>query len=109
VQQPRVSPTQFQQRVYQLVEKIPAGRVVTYGWLARQLGCNSSRAIGQALRRNPFAPRVPCHRVVGKNRLLTGYQGLTENQSLSRKQNLLSSEGVEFDGDGKVQPHYVIG
>ena len=53
-------------RVYDALLQIPAGRVATYASLARALG-SSPRAVGGALRRNPFAPRVPCHRVVQAN------------------------------------------
>jgi methylated-DNA-[protein]-cysteine S-methyltransferase len=56
---------EFQQRVYALARAIPPGRVVTYGELARQLGePGASRAVGQALGHNPFAPVVPCHRIL---------------------------------------------
>nr|POE73752.1 methylated-dna--protein-cysteine methyltransferase [Quercus suber] len=55
--------TPYQSRVYALLEQIPAGHVSTYAALSRALG-SSPRAVGGALRRNPFAPRVPCHRVI---------------------------------------------
>ena len=55
----------FHQRVYALARAIPPGEVVTYGELARRLGePGASRAVGQALGKNPFAPVVPCHRVL---------------------------------------------
>jgi O-6-methylguanine DNA methyltransferase len=57
-------PTIFEQKVFDLVRTIPAGKVSTYGDIAAALGMRSSQAIGQALRRNPFAPEVPCHRVI---------------------------------------------
>ncbi|MGB1259094.1 MAG: MGMT family protein, partial [Akkermansiaceae bacterium] len=57
-------PTPFQQRVYGLLDCVPEGRVVTYAEIARALNCRSAQAIGQALKRNPFAPEVPCHRVI---------------------------------------------
>jgi methylated-DNA-[protein]-cysteine S-methyltransferase len=55
--------TPFQERVYALLQQIPEGRVATYAALARALG-SSPRAVGGALRRNLFAPEVPCHRVL---------------------------------------------
>ena len=62
--------TEFQFRVYQLTAQIPHGETRTYGWIAKQLGKPSaSRAVGQALRRNPFPVLVPCHRVVGAHGL----------------------------------------
>lgn len=58
----------------QMILAVPAGKVTTYGELARALG-SSSRAVGQALRRNPFAPEVPCHRIVRASLDIGGYSG----------------------------------
>lgn len=66
--------TEFQERVYDLLVQIPPGRVTTYASLARALH-TSPRAIGNALRNNPFAPEVPCHRCVASNGYVTGYHG----------------------------------
>ena len=57
-------PTYFEGRVYAAVGEIPCGKVATYQSLAHYLGCRSAQAVGQALKRNPFAPRIPCHRVI---------------------------------------------
>lgn len=86
----------FSERVWALTARIPAGRVATYGDLAASLNTRASRAVGNALRRNPHAPRVPCHRVVGAGGDLTGYAG-----GLAAKRRLLESEGVRVV-DGKV-------
>ncbi|OQW94406.1 MAG: hypothetical protein BWK77_09365 [Verrucomicrobia bacterium A1] len=56
--------TDFQQYIYDATRSIPKGRVTTYALLGQAIGCRSPRAVGQALRRNPFAPKVPCHRVI---------------------------------------------
>lgn len=98
-------PTSFQERVYACVRRIPVGRVATYGEVARCLGCGSPRAIGQALRVNPYAPEVPCHRVVGASGALTGFMGGRDDVSLGRKIALLRSEGVEVE-DGRVSKVY---
>ncbi|MDB5882248.1 MAG: methylated-DNA--protein-cysteine methyltransferase [Ramlibacter sp.] len=59
----RVSP--FHQRVYEITRAIPPGRTLTYGDVAQRLGDpGAARAVGQALGHNPFAPVVPCHRVL---------------------------------------------
>eukprot|EP00238_Polyblepharides_amylifera_P007602 CAMPEP_0196594952 /NCGR_PEP_ID=MMETSP1081-20130531/79762_1 /TAXON_ID=36882 /ORGANISM="Pyramimonas amylifera, Strain CCMP720" /LENGTH=131 /DNA_ID=CAMNT_0041919371 /DNA_START=130 /DNA_END=525 /DNA_ORIENTATION=+ len=89
--------TKFQYRVYQLCKAIPKGRVSTYGRLAKKLG-SSPRAVGQALKKNPFAPIVPCHRVVAASLALGGFFGQwgTETPNGRRKQALLESEGVEL-------------
>lgn len=91
----RVTPEMtFSQRVWALTRRIPAGRVTTYGRIAAALGSRSSRAVGQALHRNPYAPTVPCHRVVGSDGRLVGFAG-----GLAKKKRLLQSEGVRMDGD----------
>lgn len=93
----RVTP--FQRRVYDETRRIPRGTVITYGELARRIGCGSAQAVGQALRRNPFAPEVPCHRVVAADGSLHGFYGERSSTALGRKRALLESEGVTFDGD----------
>jgi methylated-DNA-[protein]-cysteine S-methyltransferase len=55
--------TDYQTRVYTLLQQIPEGRIASYASLAKALD-SSPRAVGGALRRNPFAPEVPCHRVI---------------------------------------------
>jgi methylated-DNA-[protein]-cysteine S-methyltransferase len=97
-----MSVTPFQQRVYDACSTIPAGKVSTYGELARYLNCRSARAIGQALRRNPFAPTVPCHRVVKSDRTLGGFSGHKTGPEIDRKRSLLTAEGVEFDSPDRV-------
>lgn len=84
--------TDFQQRVYLALLDIPQGTTITYGELARRVGCRSAQAVGQALRRNPFAPDVPCHRVVAADGSLGGYNGAREGVELERKRQLLEKE-----------------
>ena len=86
--------TPFQRRVYMELLNIPAGTIITYGELARRIGCRSAQAVGQALKRNPFAPQVPCHRVVPANGSLGGYYGKREGETVERKRKLLEDEGV---------------
>ncbi len=94
--------TDFQRRVYLALLEIPAGQTVTYGELARRIGCRSAQAVGQALRRNPFAPDVPCHRVVAANGKPGGYCGQTSGEMLEKKLRLLEEER-----QGNVQRHFV--
>ena len=83
----------FSERVYNACREIPKGKVSTYGELAKALGkSKASRAVGQALRHNPYAPEVPCHRVVASDGKLHGFNGKFNN---SEKARLLRSEGVE--------------
>lgn len=95
-------PTDFEQRVYHLLEKIPEGKVTTYAEMAQQLQCGSAQAIGQALKRNPFAPEVPCHRVIKSDLTIGGYSGKTQGAKLREKIKLLRDEGVTFDASGKL-------
>ncbi|KAI5295435.1 hypothetical protein KEM52_001403 [Ascosphaera acerosa] len=66
--------TPFQDRVFALLEQVPRGRVTTYGALARALK-TSPRAVGNALRNNPYAPRVPCHRCIASSGYIHGFAG----------------------------------
>ena len=70
-----LSGTPFQQRVWKELLTIPYSQTVTYGELARRLGCRSAQAVGGAVSRNPISIIVPCHRVVGADGSLTGYAG----------------------------------
>jgi O-6-methylguanine DNA methyltransferase len=82
----------FHQAVWKACATIPRGQVRTYGWIAKRVGRpGAARAVGQALGRNPFAPTVPCHRVVGADGRLTGYSG---RGGIARKRRMLMAEGV---------------
>ena len=89
--------TPFQQRVLQALCHVPAGKVTTYKYLAAHVQCGSQQAVGQALRRNPYAPVVPCHRVVAHARTLGGFGGARNGAKLDKKRRLLEQEGVVFD------------
>ena len=79
----------FSDRCYQLLKKVPAGKVTTYGELARALNTKAYRAVGQAMNKNPHAPLVPCHRVVCSDGTLGGYA-----YGATKKMKLLRSEGI---------------
>lgn len=87
--------TPFQKKVYLELLKVPAGETITYGELARRIGCRSAQAVGQALKRNPFAPDVPCHRVVAADGSLGGYFGHRHGPQIERKRQLLQQEKRE--------------
>ena len=91
--------TDFQRRVYLTLLEVPRGEVITYGELAQRVGCRSAQAIGQALRRNPFAPDVPCHRVVAAHGSIGGFHGKREGDMIERKRELLKQEGVILGED----------
>ena len=99
---PSPKPTSFQMKVYKATSRIPHGKVATYGWVARQIGCRSAQAVGGALRVNPFAPKVPCHRVIASDGSLHGFAGHTSGPLLAKKRRLLQEEGIAFDALGRV-------
>jgi O-6-methylguanine DNA methyltransferase len=83
----------FYQEVWLACAEIPAGETRTYGELANRLGRpGAARAVGMALGKNPFAPIVPCHRVVGANGKLTGYSGAG---GVAQKRAMLLAEGAK--------------
>lgn len=85
-----IETTPFFSKVYDAVQKIPPGHFVTYGDVAKIVGRPlASRAIGQAMARNPIPIIVPCHRVVGSSGKLTGFSALG---GLKLKAQLLSIE-----------------
>src|SRR3982751_1131113 len=79
----------FNQKVWALTARVPAGKVTTYARIAQALGSKGYRAVGNALNKNPYAPQVPCHRVVGSNGSLTGFAS-----GLDKKRKLLAAESV---------------
>ncbi len=84
--------TPFQRRVYMEVLNVPPGTTITYGELAQRIGYRSAQAVGQALKHNPFAPEVPCHRVVAAGGSIGGYFGKREGEMIERKRKLLEKE-----------------
>jgi len=82
----------FYQKVWKACAGIPRGQTRTYGWIAERIGrAGAARAVGRALGANPFAPVIPCHRVVGANGQLTGYSG---PGGIRQKQRLLDKEKI---------------
>jgi len=92
-----LSGTAFQMKVWEALRRVPYGEVVSYGKLAAMAGLTAGhgRAVGAAVGRNPVSIAVPCHRIIGANRSLTGYGG-----GLSRKVSLLELEGFELFDTG---------
>ena len=81
-------PTPFEQAVYAIVRRVPAGQTRSYAWVADRLGDRRlARAVGNALHRNPFSPAVPCHRVIRSDGTLGGFAG-----GPARKRRLLRRE-----------------
>jgi methylated-DNA-[protein]-cysteine S-methyltransferase len=91
----------FAARIYALVRLIPPGKVTTYSLVAKAAGCRSPRAVGQALAGNPFAPQVPCHRVVAADLTIGGFCGRRAGPEVARKRRMLVREGVAWK-DGRL-------
>lgn len=87
----------FHRRVYAITRAIPPGEVLTYGEVARRLGePGASRAVGQALGRNPFAPVVPCHRVLAAGGRSGGFSA---EGGADTKLRMLEIEKARFGGE----------
>jgi methylated-DNA-[protein]-cysteine S-methyltransferase len=100
--------TLFQTKVYDALCQVPRGQVVTYQSLANAIGCRSCQAVGQALRRNPYAPIIPCHRVIKSDLTLGGFFGHMSGPKMDEKVALLQSEGVRIEvATGKIDRQYV--
>lgn len=91
--------TPFRKKVYEALIQVPEGKVTTYKELADKIGCRSSQAVGQALKNNPYAPIVPCHRVVSSTRSLGGFGGQRTGKKIDEKIELLKKEQVRIEED----------
>ena len=83
--------TDFEKKVWSYLREIPFGTTVTYGQIAKDLSVASAQAVGGAVGRNPWSILVPCHRVLGANKRLTGYAA-----GLERKAWLLNHERADY-------------
>jgi O-6-methylguanine DNA methyltransferase len=91
----------FEEKVWELLKRIPRGKVTTYGLVAKKLNSKAYRAVGSACRRNPYAPTVPCHRVVKSDGRIGGFGGKTSGKQIEKKIQLLKKENVEVN-DRKI-------
>ena len=83
--------TLFQSECYEALKKVPSGKVISYAGLAEMIGRpNAQRAVGSAMNKNPYAPKVPCHRVVKSNGEIGGFA-----DDINVKIKRLHKEGVE--------------
>jgi len=86
----------FYEKIYTKLRKVPKGKVTTYKALARAVGSYAYRAVGTAMNKNPYAPKVPCHRCVNSDGRVGGFASGTKN-----KVKMLKKEGIEIT-NGKV-------
>ncbi|GAB7343803.1 hypothetical protein MBLNU457_1774t1 [Dothideomycetes sp. NU457] len=100
--------TQFRKQVLTLLCQVPRGKHTTYAALSDHISATThktcARAVGNAMRNNPFAPVVPCHRVLAHDGKIGGFGGHwgEEGKYAGKKKEMLREEGVKFDGSGKV-------
>lgn len=90
----------FSQKVYSLTKRIPQGKVITYGQIAKKIGKpKAARAVGNALHQNPDPKSIPCHRVVNQEgRLAPNFA----NQGWQEQKRRLIKEKVKFQEENKV-------
>jgi|SRR3989344_2285427 len=100
--------TDFTEKVWQAVKKVPRGEVTTYGYIARKVGKpRAARAVGNALKRNLYrdmhlSKEVPCHRVVRTDGSLGGFARGTKE-----KLSLLKKEGIKII-DNRVDSKFIV-
>ena len=88
----KLNGTKFQIKVWQYLKKIPMGSVKNYSQVAKAIGKPLAvRAVANAIGKNPYPPRIPCHRVIRSNGSLGGYSG---KGGLKTKKKLLKKEGI---------------
>lgn len=85
------------EKIYDIVSKIPKGKVMTYGQVALLAGVSNPRIVGFAMHGNKDLAKVPCHRVVSIDGSLRGYA-----KGLQRKKELLDQEGIAFLDENTV-------
>ena len=86
--------TKFQVKVWKYLSKIPRGRVKTYSQVAKAIGKPlATRAVANAIGKNPYAPKIPCHRVIRSDGSLGGYSG---KGGVKTKRFLLKKEGIKL-------------
>ena len=86
--------TEFQLKVWSYLMKIPRGSVRTYSQVAKDIGKPlATRAVANAIGKNPYAPKIPCHRVIRSDGSLGGYSG---KGGVKTKRFLLKKEGIKL-------------
>ena len=92
----------FNQKVWKLCSRVPRGKITTYKLIAGKLGTRGYRAVGTALSKNPYAPKVPCHRVINSSGFIGGFKGKTKGKAIIQKKELLGKEGIKIENN-KIQ------
>lgn len=92
--------SEFQEKVYEVLKKIPRGRVTNYGLIAKAIK-SGPRAVGNAVGSNPWPLFVPCHRVVPNSMTVGNYSMISRpgHKNSPVKKTLLEREGIQFQGE----------
>lgn len=100
----------FNEKIYNLLKKVPKGEITTYKALAEAAGTKAYRAVGQAMRCNPYAPIVPCHRVVAFDGKIGGFMGCKNlnGKEIKKKIRMLKREGVRIESNKVVDFEEVL-
>ncbi len=93
----------FSEKCYEILRKVPKGKVTTYKEIAKALKTRAYRAVGTAMNKNPYAPEVPCHRVVNSNGNLGGFASGTKN-----KIEMLKKERIKIENNKVVDFEKVL-
>ena len=89
-----INGTKFQLKVWAYLRKIPRGSLKTYSQVAKAIGKpRAVRAVANAIAKNPYAPKIPCHRVIRSDGSLGGYSG---KGGVKTKRFLLEKEGIKL-------------
>ena len=90
----KLNGTPFQIKVWKYLRKIPKGKLKTYGEVAKGIGKpRAARAVANAIGKNPYPPKIPCHRIIRSDGSIGGYSGLG---GVKKKKKLLKKEGFSF-------------
>ena len=90
----KLNGTKFQVKVWSYLRKIPRGRLKTYSQVAKAIGKpHAVRAVANVIGKNPYAPKIPCHRVIRSDGSLGGYSG---KGGVKTKRFLLKKEGIRL-------------
>ncbi len=87
----------FNEKCYDILRKVPRGKVTTYGEITHKLNCKAYRAVGNAMNKNPYSPKVACHRVVNSDGRVGGFAS-----GVKKKIQRLRKEGVVVDKNNKI-------
>ena len=88
----KLSGTPFQLKVWNYLKKIPKGKIKTYSQVAKAIGKPKAvRAVANAIGKNPYPPKIPCHRVIRSDGSIGGYSG---SGGIQKKRRLLILENV---------------